>query len=478
MISLSRRIIVATVALTAVSVGIAAGGVWMAARWQLLANLDAYLVGHFTRLTHLIQADRLHTPPHNLPTDPRNSNGTLYWRLFNTKTGAEVVHSSSLDDAAIPLAHEDGLSAQLPRWTRQLDGRDLRILGAVVARTAPASTPSADSDSVAVPESCILVMAIDASPTVRELSHVAIMLIALWVTACGLAVAASGWLRRAILRPVHHLAGAIRAIDLERLPATVDAAVPVEMEVVRERLDDLLARLRQVLAREKGTIANIAHELRTPIAGLRTTLEFVALGGASSGAEVATRCLPTVLAMQSMVSNLLTLARIEAGQESVLLQDIDLARLVHDCWRSIEPLAAKRNTRIDEPALGAHAMVRTCPDKARMVIANLLDNAVSHSPAGSLIAVGLDGDTEQVRLHIGNPVSGEIPDAGSLFQPFWRGDQARGSGGLHCGLGLALCRRLVALLGGAISADTSNAGRFRIEVRFPRAAGTAPTARV
>jgi signal transduction histidine kinase len=470
MISLSRRIIVATVALTAVSVGIAAGGVWMAARWQLLANLDANLVDRFTHLSHLIQAGRLRTPPRNLPSDPRNSSGTIYWRVSNEKTGVEVLHSPSLDDATFPLAQEDGLSGLLPRWAQQRDSHDLRMLGAVVARTVPASAPSADSDAVAVPDSCTLVMAIDASATERELSHVAIMLTALWVTACGLSVAASSWLRRAILRPVHHLAGAIRAIDLERLPARVDAEVPLEMEVMRERLDDLLARLRQVLAREKGTIANIAHELRTPIAGLRTTLEFIALGGMPGGNEVANRCLPTVLAMQSMVANLLTLARIEAGQETVLLQDIDLTRLVHDCWRSIEPLAAKRNTRIDEPTVGAHAMVRTCPDKARMVIANLLDNAVSHSPAGSLIAVALDGDAEQVRLHIGNPVAGLVPDAGSLFQPFWRGDQARGSGGLHCGLGLALCRRLVSLLGGAISADTSNAGSFRIEVRFPRAA--------
>jgi two-component system OmpR family sensor kinase len=476
MTSLSRRIIVATVALTAVSVGIAAGGVWMAARWQLLANLDAYLVGHFTRLSHLIQADRLHTPPRNLPTDPRNGNGTLYWRVINQKTGVELLHSPSLDDAAIPLEPEDGLSAQLPRWMRPPDGRDLRLLGTVVARSIAAGAPPSDSDAVPVPENSILVMAIDASATQRELSHVAIMLAALWVTACGLSVGASSWLRRAILRPVHHLAGAIRAIDLERLPATVDADVPLEMVVVRERLDDLLARLRQVLAREKGTIANIAHELRTPIAGLRTTLEFTALGGQPGGIEVANRCLPTVLAMQSMVSNLLTLARIEAGQETVLLQDIDLTRLVRDCWRSIEPLAAKRNTRIDEPAVGEHAMVRTCPDKARMVIANLLDNAVSHSPAGSLIAVALDGDAGEVRLHIGNPVSGQVPDAGSLFQPFWRGDQARGGGGLHCGLGLALCRRLVALLGGAISADTSNAGSFRIEVRFPRSVAVAAAA--
>jgi signal transduction histidine kinase len=476
MTSLSRRIIVATVALTAVSVGIAAGGVWMAARWQLLANLDANLVERFTRMTHLIQAGRLRTPPRNLPSDPRNISGTLYWRVIDHKTGLEVLHSPSLDDAAIPLALEDGLSGQLPRWAQQVDSLDLRILGSVVARTVPASAPAADSDAVSVPDSSVLVMAIDASATERELSHVAIMLAALWVTACGLSVAASSWLRRAILRPVHHLARAIRAIDLERLPATVDAEVPVEMLPVRERLDDLLARLRQVLAREKGTIANIAHELRTPIAGLRTTLEFVALGGAPGGAEVANRCLPTVLAMQSMVANLLTLARIEAGHETVLLQDIDLTRLVQDCWRSIEPLAAKRNTRLDEPAVGAHAMVRTCPDKARMVIANLLDNAVSHSPTGSLIAVALDGDAEQVRLHIGNPVSGQVPDAGSLFQPFWRGDQARGGGGLHCGLGLALCRRLVALLGGAISADISNAGRFRIEVRFPRAAVAAAAA--
>ena len=475
MTSLSRRISIATVALTAISVGVAALGVWMAARWQLQANLDINLIGHFTRLSHLAQAGHLRLPPRNLPTDPRNLSGTLYWRVINTATGEEVLHSTSLDDGGVAVEYEDGLSSVLPRWASPLAGRDLRVLGAVVQRTLPALPGSAaippDSDGVVVPQSCTVVMAIDASATERELSHIAIMLTALWVTACGLSVAASSWLRRAILHPVHQLAGAIRAIDLDRLPTTVDADVPSEMVVVRERLDDLLARLRQVLAREKGTIANIAHELRTPIAGLRTTLEFAAIADQPGAGEIAQRCLPTVLAMQGMVSNLLTLARIEAGQETVLLQDIDLARLVHDCWRSLEPVAAKRNTRLEEAAVAERTMVRTCPDKARMVIANLLDNAVSHSPAGSLIAVSLALDAQQVRLHIGNPVTGLVPEAGQLFQPFWRGDQARGSSGQHCGLGLALCRRLVALLGGAISADTSNAGSFRIEVRFPRATG-------
>jgi signal transduction histidine kinase len=479
--SLSRRIIIATVALTAVCVGVSAVGVWMATRWQLLANLDTNLIGHFTRLTHLIQAGRLRTPPRNLPSDPRAISGTLYWRVINRETGKELLHSPSLDESpglidGVVDAHGSG-----PDWMQAQEDHDLRVMVSPTIRSdvvSQAPNPN-DPDAVPVPPASTLVMAIDATPTQRELSHVAVLLAVLWVTACGLSVLVSSWLRRAILRPVHHLASAIRAIDLDRLPAVVEADVPIEMVVVRERLDDLLARLRQVLAREKGTIANIAHELRTPIAGLRTTLEFIELADQPGAKDVATRCLPTVLAMQRMVSNLLTLARIEAGQETVALQTVDLHAIISDCWRSIDPVATKRGTRLEVPALPAQALARTCPDKVRIVIANLLDNAVSHSPAGSTISAAFSFATgdEHVRLMIDNPCPGVRIDPSALFQPFWRGDQARGGGGLHCGLGLALCRRLVTLLGGTITVDPGAEGQFRITIALPRSASALAAAR-
>jgi signal transduction histidine kinase len=482
MISLSRRIMVVTVVLIAACVGVSALGVWVATRWQLIANLDTNLIGHFTRLMHIIQAGKLRTPPRNLPNDPRGSSGTMFWRVIDTQTGAEVLRSPSLDDAVGTLAREGNANTLEPIWSTGADERDLRLMSVTLVRPQEqlgTANPN-DPEAVAVPATCTMIMAIDATPTERELSHFAILLTVLWVTACGLSLLGSVWLRRAILRPVHQLASAIRAIDLDLLPTSVHADVPIEMVVVRERLDDLLARLAQVLAREKGTIANIAHELRTPIAGLRTTLEFVELAGQPGAADVASRCLPTVLAMQGMVGNLLTLARIEAGQETVALEAVDLHDLVRDCWRSIEPIAAKRGTRLDLGRLLGHPLVDTCPEKARMVIANLLDNAVSHSPAGATIVVEIASHEHadlvpaaQVQLSIENPCSGPVFDPAALFEPFFRGDQARGSGGLHCGLGLALCRRLVTLLGGSISADTSQPGRFRIVVGLPRAASAA-----
>jgi two-component system OmpR family sensor kinase len=261
-------------------------------------------------------------------------------------------------------------------------------------------------------------------------------------------------------------------VDPDHLPARIDVDVPSEMAVIRERLDDLLIRLAKAMEREKGTIADIAHELRTPVAGLRSTLEFATFGADAGRRKLAERCLPTVVTMQAMITNLLTLARLESGQEQVACQATDLGEVVADCWRSLEPVAQKRHTvmRITLPDELPEA--DTCPTKARMVMSNLFDNAIAHAPEGSTITVELMADDTWVRLIITNPCTGPLPDGDTLFRPFWRGDAARTGGGLHCGLGLALCRRLMTLLRGDITADTTTTGVFRIQLAFPRLTAT------
>jgi signal transduction histidine kinase len=523
--ALSRRIAIATVALTGGAVGIAALVLWTVAHWVLLETIDGRLHG---RQAHFM-ADRFaerqnghdHPPgppggpgfpppgdhgpggsgPPGLPPPPRPGGPelpTVWVLLRDGDTGRELWRSPNLSDQADIATALGALTVanDQPAWM-SVGERDLRVATFVVdvpppdataAAAAPGGTPGAghgpgtSSDAAAqgsgnpgpggqddhVPPVRILSVrvAVDGTSTARELMHLAWMLVTLWSTAVLLATLASWWLRRAILRPVHQLADAIRAVDPEHLPDRFPAlAVPVEMAVVQQRLDDLLVRLRQVREREKGTIADIAHELRTPIAGLRTTLEFAAFEPGAG--DLAGRCLPTVLAMQSLVANLLTMTRIEAGQETVQVATVDLARVVRDAWSALAPVAAGRGTTV-MVAGDDDANARTCADHARLVMANLLDNAVSHAPPGSQVTVTIARSGEFTAVSIANQTTAPAPDPANLFQPFWRGDAARSGGGLHCGLGLALCRRVMALLGGTISADIARAGWFRIEVRFPQ----------
>src|SRR5690606_12706014 len=135
-------------------------------------------------------------------------------------------------------------------------------------------------------------------------------------------------------RPVQRLAGAIAAIDPVTLTPRVEPAqAPRELAVVVDRLQALLSRVDGVIAREKATIGHIAHELRTPIAGLRTTLEFaLARGPGEADARTYQRCLGVVESLQRQIETLLTLTRLEAGSEVLSVDEVDLAGLIRRAW--------------------------------------------------------------------------------------------------------------------------------------------------
>lgn len=450
MISLTRRITLGTVVLTAGVVGVAVIVVWTAARWQAVRALDGELSAHASHFR--VMAPHLGSGPGDGPRPPPWMDrrppppemGRILLRIIAPADGRDYFRSSADDALADVLtAGLDGT----PAWYPQADGRILRGLRA----TAP------DAPEV------VGAFALDATATIAEFRRLGLTLLAVWLVASCLAIAAAWWLRRSVIGPVRRLTAAIGAVG----PGStrVQAEVPLEMTPVVSTLNELLARQAAVLAREQGTIANIAHELRSPISGLRTTLEVAALDAGSGGSDLAARCLPTVVAMHGMVVNLLALARLEAGQERIALSDLPLEDLLVACWATLRPAADQRRLRLERSGPGG--MLRTCPEQARIVLGNLLDNAVSHAPEGGVLGVISGQDGGMVRLRITNPIAGEAPDPARVFEPFWRGDSARSSP-QHSGLGLALARRITTLLGGELRVEVGD-GRFTVHLGLPAA---------
>ncbi len=212
--------------------------------------------------------------------------------------------------------------------------------------------------------------------------------------------------------------------------------------------------------------------------------------------------------MQAMVESLLMLARADAGQLRVEQQTIDLVAMIDDCWVLFEPRAKARGLSI-EKHLPTQFNIRTDPNKLRIVLNNLLDNAVSYTNDGGAIRLrilpeettGADeqncspgreaGDQSTKRgdslsdprpsgpgYERGKTNSGltlEIVNTGNqitqadlpkLFDRFYRGDQARADTGVHCGLGLSLCQRLMRLMGGTIGVKVSPEGEFITSVKI------------
>jgi two-component system heavy metal sensor histidine kinase CusS len=253
------------------------------------------------------------------------------------------------------------------------------------------------------------------------------------------------------VRTVARKIGSMRETDLASPIDSTD--LPSELSPMIDRLNGLLERLDAAFNRERAFTADVAHELRTPIAGLRTTLEVCRSRPRDPAVYAAAidRSLKMIHSMQTVVENLLLLARAEAGQLALVVVEADLADLIRDAWSTFASRAA-------ESKLGVNLNV---PDscimpidsgKLRIVLNNLFDNAVSYTNTGGTVDIGLNVDNCVADFRISNTNHQITPtELPRLFERFWRKDEARSQNGLHAGLGLSLCQRLLALSGVSIT---------------------------
>ena len=284
------------------------------------------------------------------------------------------------------------------------------------------------------------------------------------------------------LRPLEALAARISSAGPDDLGERIELTdAPGELTPVVVRLNELLDRVQMTVVRERRFTADVAHELRTPLAGLEAILDVCAARRRPSEEYERTieKCTRIVRAMHTMVENLMTLARADARQLSVELRPLKPAALIEEAWAVFEPAAQQKQftavLKID-PRL----VVRSDAEKLRIVVNNLFDNALSHGMRGGWLRVqarqtaGPSGEP-RVELIFTNNGSRLTPEqAARAFDRFWRGDESRGGTGVHCGLGLSLCREIVTLLGGEIDATSEPGGMFTVRLSLPGTAAPQP----
>jgi signal transduction histidine kinase len=341
------------------------------------------------------------------------------------------------------------------------DGR----LGRAVQLRQPLRVEIPGTMAVRVSQRMVTVVVAEGTEEVRE--TLAVMSRWLWglaLLAFVLAsVAAFGIVSRA-LAPTRALAGEIERHDDAQLGRPLPTAeLPDEIEPVVRKLNELLARLGESFARERQFTADVSHELRTPLAALRTTLEVAASKDRAAPAYRAAIVEATALVgqTQALVQNLLMLARLDARQVEVQTSEVRLRPFVDEVWRAYEERAASRQlTFRNEIAEAATAV--TDAEKLRIVVANLLSNAADYTAErGAIVVRGGSGGVLLEVTDSGPPIPEDVLPR--IFDRFSRGDASR-SGGVHCGVGLALVRGLCDVLGLAASAENAADGvvRFRI----------------
>lgn len=292
-------------------------------------------------------------------------------------------------------------------------------------------------------------------------------------SAAGALLAATGMavLVPFLLRPLQRLSGRIAAVD-PAAPVALGAAGLAELEPAVRTLDGLLARLAALRERERGFIGDAAHELRTPLAAVRATLEAAAGGGPRDDAvwrAATATALGEVARLQRTVDDLLALARLDAGAGPGVTAPVDLAGVVRQRCDLLAGQAAARGLVVRLELAEAEVL----GDEARLdgMVRNLLGNAVAHGDPGPL-EIELAAQDGGWRLRVANACAGlHADDASRVFQRFWRADAARGEG--HAGLGLAIVRRLAELSGCRV-AVTIAGGRFTATLDVPARPPTMP----
>jgi two-component system OmpR family sensor kinase len=317
------------------------------------------------------------------------------------------------------------------------------------------------------------VITITVARSTAELDRLLTRLRTLLIAVCGAAMAAllgiSAWVIRQGLRPVRRLAGYISEIGAHDLGERLALAdVPVELVPVVTRLNDLLARLQAAFDRERCFTSDAAHELRTPLSGISAALEICSREkrDVERYDRVIRDCLGVTRQMQTVIDNLLLLARADADRIPISSESVDLGASIREQWRRFEGIARSRRL-LATVELPDGLIVQTDSQKLAIIVGNLLENAVHYADDSGQVRITATCRDRSAVVSVANSGSRVRPeDSQRVFDRFWRGDVARSSAARNCGLGLAVCKKLAEALKADLHARSSADGWFLIELEL------------
>ena len=257
-----------------------------------------------------------------------------------------------------------------------------------------------------------------------------------------------------------------------RLDAALDLpeALPAELSGLAENFDLLLGRVSAIRQRERDFIRHAAHELRTPIAGLQATIE-LALSQPREGGSYAgylETCRKSAHDMGELVKRLSALSRIGQEHSALKFEPVDIGALLDDCLAVILPLFEGRGITLKRE-LPAEPMIATGDvTLLQIIFNNLLDNAVSYTPAGGEIRLLGLVSPSNLEIRIANPAK-DLPDnLNRLFEPLFRRESSRNDAGDHLGIGLTLSQEAAAAMGTSLQAQRMDEGRIEFSLQLPR----------
>ncbi|RIH92592.1 HAMP domain-containing sensor histidine kinase [Meiothermus granaticius] len=378
---------------------------------------------------------------------------------------------------------QDGGTGPLPRKVSQLVNQEVQAQGEVrvvleptakgelrTYRVLPAASAPASSASTLPPQGVEVSAESEGDrreggfigqllTTQAEAGGVALLL------GLGLALAFA----RRLARPIHavseatdQMASGHRGVRIGNLGSSQETA---QMAHNFNRMAEELERLE---GERRAMIADIAHELRTPIAVMQSRLEAIQDDLIPCSPEEVNSLHDTAQLMARLVEDLRTLSLSEAGRLTLHKERLDLRPLLERVVAGFRPAAEAQGVQLTLELPARPLSIRGDPDRLHQVLGNLLANALTYTPRGGRVQVVVEGDPNHAFIRVGDTGPGIPPAALSkVFDRFYRaeGSRSRATGG--SGLGLAIVKALVELHGGRVSAANRPEGGAEFRLVLP-----------
>jgi signal transduction histidine kinase len=301
--------------------------------------------------------------------------------------------------------------------------------------------------------------------------------VVLWVCAVGgvVAVLFAAAVGTAVVRWSEGLRQGARRFG-ERGEYVDEAGGPAELTQLSAELARTSDRLRASREREqrledsrREVVAWVSHDLRTPLAGLRAMAEALEDGLAEEPARYHRQMRAEVDRLVRMVDDLFELSRIQAGLLEPMLEPVALADVVSEAIAGADPVARASGVRLGG-TVDQEVVLRADPDALSRVVANLVMNAIRHTPADGVVSIEGRTSGDVVEISVSDSCGGiPVDELDRVFDVAWRGSDARtpdpGPRGAGAGLGLAIVKGIVEAHRGGVSVRNEASGcRFLVQL--------------
>lgn len=298
--------------------------------------------------------------------------------------------------------------------------------------------------------------AVSSPPFARVISGVVLLL------GIGAVLLAAVVLRR-LTAPAARIVEAAQRIEGGDYSARVPVRGPSELRMVARAFNAMSGRLEADEARRRSVLADVAHELRTPITVIRGQAEGIIDGVYAADAEQLRPVLAATRSLEVLVDDLRTLALAEAGALQLHLEQVDVAILVDDTFSAFRDAASVQRVQLSADVDPAGLTVDADPVRLRSVLANLVGNALRHTTAGGAVRIVARRAGPDVRITVHDDGDGIPADLlPRVFDRFVKGTDSVGSG-----LGLSIVRDIVEAHGGSVTVSSQEGAGTDVALAVP-----------